>query len=269
MITAKNGLKLYQEVKAVDNAKANVLLVHGYAEHSERYDSFLEKLRMKGYNTYAYDHQGHGKSEGRKAYVDRFSDYVDDLEIVISEIDPSLPLIILCHSMGGLVVVNYLINHVNNQIIKGVIFSAPAVMIPADLSPFLQKISGFMSWLMPKLKTVKLDSSGVSRDPEVVKAYDADPLIYHEGAYARTGAEMIKTQKWVQTQFDKIKVPFLLLQGSADKLAEPQGAELLYENASSDDKEFLRYKDYYHELLFEPGHQEIENTIIKWISSRV
>lgn len=268
MITAKNGLKLYLKSQTVDNARANVLLVHGYAEHSGRYTSFFDNLRSNGLNTFVYDHQGHGKSEGRTAYVNRFSDYVDDLKVVIDQIDDSLPIVLFCHSMGGLIVANYLIQH-DHRKVKACIFSAPAVMIPADLSPFLQKISGFMSWLVPKLKTVKLDSSGISSDPNEVKIYNEDPLIYRGGTYARTGAEIIKTQKWVQTQFDKIKVPFLLLQGSADKIAEPKGAELLYEKSSSDDKEFLRYKDYYHEVLREPGHEEIENTIAKWILDRV
>lgn len=268
-IKGANGTTLFYESDTQLANSAKLLLLHGYGEHSGRSVDFLNQAAQQGLDTYRYDHQGHGKSEGRMAYINRFQDYVDDLKIVISQLpDDGKPLFIFSHSMGGLILTKYLIDH-GHEGIKGVVFSAPAVMIPADLSPFLQKISGVMSVILPKLQTVKLDTQWLCRDNEVVADYLEDPLVYHEGAYARTGSEMIKTQKWTQQHFDKIKVPFLLLHGSDDKLAEPKGSEQLYEKASSNDKEFHRYKDYYHELIFEPGKEQIITKILDWIKTRI
>lgn len=269
IIHSANGNQLFFEKQVLAKNQAKVLLIHGYAEHSGRYSAFLDQLSNSGYDTYRYDHQGFGKSAGKSGYISSFQNYVDDLEIVINSLPADgKPLFVFSHSMGGLVLTNYLIDKKPNNI-KGVVFSAPALMVPADMSPFLQKISGLLSTILPFVKTVKLDMKALSRDQDEVDKYINDPLVYHKGIVARTGAEILKTQEWIQGQFANITIPFLLLHGSADKLADPKGSEMLYNNAKSNDKEFNRFKDYYHELLFEQGREQVQHKIIDWLNHRV
>ncbi|NNF35219.1 MAG: hypothetical protein HKN68_13995, partial [Saprospiraceae bacterium] len=134
------------------------------------------------------------------------------------------------------------------------------------ISPFLQKISGVLSMLFPWLKTIKLESEFLSRDPKVVEEYLNDPLVYKKGAYARTGGEMLKYTKLIQDKFDKISCPMLVLHGTGDKLTDYQGSVKLFEHASSEDKELKLYEGWYHELCKEPEKAEVFKAMKEWLS---
>ncbi len=249
-------------------AKANMILVHGYAEHSSRYSEMAEKLLSAGINVYTFDLTGHGKSSGRKAYIDRFQDYVKDLNDLKNKVNmsPDLPTFIYGHSMGALVVISDIL--LKKSSYDGVIFSAPALKIQEDLSPFLQKISGVMSVIVPKLKTVVLDSSLISRDPKEVDKYQRDPLNYRGGTYARTGAEIIKTTKICAELFHEFTLPVFVTHGSADGLTDPSTSQEFYDECSSKDKTIKIYEGLYHEIMREPEKNEVIQDIIDWIVSR-
>lgn len=249
-------------------SRANLILVHGYAEHSSRYSDMAEKLLSSGINIYTFDLTGHGKSSGRKAYINRFQDYVQDLNDMKKKLEmaPDLPTFIYGHSMGALVLISDVL--LNKAKYAGVIFSAPALKIQEDLSPFLQKISGVMSIITPKLKTVVLDSSKISRDPIEVDKYQRDPLNYREGTYARTGAEIIKTTKICADLFHEFELPVFITHGSADGLTDPSTSQQFYDECSSEDKTLKIYDGLYHEIMREPEKDEVVQDIIDWISNR-
>ena len=266
-LRTKDNLSLYSCRNEVEDPKAQFLILHGYTEHCRRYDQIAEAINEVGINVIRYDHRGYGRSEGKRAYINSFGQYTDDLKWLIhNHIDPDLPLYIGSWSMGGLILASYIIEE-GNQDLAGCIFCSSALKINEDLSPFLQKISGILSKITPWLKLVKLDSSALSRDPHVVEEYLNDPLVYKKGIYARTGGEMLKQTRAVQDKFHKISCPLLILHGTADQLTDPAGSQKLYDEASSTDKTIKLYDGWFHELFKEPEKGEVFELLKNWLKN--
>lgn len=264
-----SGTELHTRTYPTPSPIARIILVHGYAEHSGRYAWVCEQLNAANIAVYAYDHLGHGKSSGRKAYVTNFDTYVDHLEAMVQRwtADVDVPVFLLGHSMGGLVIAKYLVDRQVDHI-AGIVLSAPALKADPDLSPFLQKISPIAGRLLPKLKTVTLDGAYISRIPEEVATYQADPLIYHQGTYASTGYQMLRSMNYVQQHFDRWSLPTLILHGTADKLADPTASQMLYDQMSSTDKTLHLLPGLYHEITREPEKHKVMETITQWITER-
>lgn len=251
-----------------DDSKANILIVHGYAEHSGRYAETAQELNKAGYSVYAYDRRGEGESEGKRASVNKFSVQVDDLQSVLSKIEKSIKkLFIYGHSLGGLISVKHIIDS-NAKDIDGVILSGPLLMPDEDMSPFLQKIAGIVGRILPFLPVVKVDSSLVTRSESERKAYDEDPLVFHGSTTARTAFEFLRTMKFVQKNFGSIKIPFLVMHGGADKISNPKGSQLLFDKASSEDKSIKIFDGQYHEIMREPEKQMFFDAVVDWLDKR-
>lgn len=268
-----DGKKLYlQAWEPESERKAAMLLVHGLGEHSSRYAHLAEYLNAKGIAVYTFDGRGHGKSSKPKvtAYFERASIYVKDVDDLYNKMKDYVgeaPCFIFGHSMGGGMVAQHVLAHQPDT--KGVILSAPALMAGDDISPFLIKISGFLSKVAPKLKAVKLDSSHLSHDPQVKKDYDADELVYSKGIPARTGAELLNMIDEIQANMDQFDLPVLLLHGTEDHLTNINGTKLLYSKASSQDKTLKLYEGFYHELVNEVEKERVMKDIADWILERL
>jgi len=252
----------------VENPKANVLIVHGYAEHSGRYAETAGVLNKAGFSVYAYDRRGEGESGGKKAVVNNFEEQVNDLISVIRMIEKGgRKLFLYGHSLGGLITTNYVID--NNAIgIDGLILSGPLLMPDEDMSPFLQKIAGIVGRVLPFLPVIKVDTSLVTQVEEERKAYDEDPLVFHGSTNARTAFEFLRTMKYVQKKFSVIRLPFLVMHGGADKLSNPKGSQMLYDMASSEDKAIKIFDGFYHEIMREPEKQLFFDAFTEWIEKR-
>ncbi len=263
--TLSHNTNIHKIEWLVSDSKAHLLLVHGYAEHSGRYDHFAKFLNTKGISVTAYDQRGYGKSNGLKGYVDRFSTYISDLKQIRAQI--KRPVFIMGHSMGGLVAAHYVVGKMGEDI-KGLISSSAALELDPKLSPILQALAPILGFLFPKLPTEKLDKTYLTRDPKVLEDYMNDPLMYLGGTRARTGAEMLKAIKQIRLDFDKIDLPLLAIHGGGDKLTMPGGTKKLHTDASSTDKTLNIYPDLYHELIHEPEKNMIMNDIANWILER-
>lgn len=291
-------LKLYEQVwlpaqGAEDGSlhtKATVMLVHGFGEHSGRYFHVAKALVERNYAVYAYDQRGHGKSGGKRAFINQWDDYVNDFEVALNRVLESsgdLPLFILGHSMGGLVLASYLIRHKDlfhpylqpqsilgdeppppKIPIAGVVFSSSLLVMPNNVSPLLVSLSGFFSAIAPGMKAIKVDPATLSRDPVEVQKYMDDPLVYHDGMPVRTGYEMRQAVEALQYQMADIEVPFYVFHGSHDKLTVPQGSELLYFKARSMDKTHKVYIGGYHEMLNSPERNVVIGDILDWFDAR-
>lgn len=249
-------------------ATANIFMVHGYGEHIVRYEEMMEMFASLKLNVYGYDRRGEGRSEGRKGYVVSIDNQVKDLIALRTEmITNELPTFIYAHSLGGLITTKYLIDYPDHGL-SGCILSGPLLKVDDDISPFLQKISGVVAALLPKLQTVKVDTNLLSRNPKVKPAYEADPYIYHGGTPARTGDQILKSTAYVQANFEKVKLPILITHGGADKLADPKGSQWMYDRVSSSDKQLKIFDGLYHEIMHEPEKAEVFETMKKWLSSR-
>jgi acylglycerol lipase len=265
------GLSLYYQCWLSDKSPKAVLLVaHGLAEHSSRYKNLVNYFVPKGYAVYAFDYRGHGKSEGLRSYVDRFSDYVADLKTFFDKVRKEhrdAKIFLVGHSMGGTVATAYAIEH--QQGLAGVITSAPSLVASSTVSPALLAIAGVVSALAPKMGVTVLDASTISRDKSVVDAYVNDPLVFRGKIPARTGAELARMWKTLPEQMPKIKLPMLIMQGTADRLANPASSKLLYKRAGSKDKTLKLYKGFYHEIFNEPGHRQVMADVEAWLKKHL
>jgi alpha-beta hydrolase superfamily lysophospholipase len=223
-----------------------------------------------GYAAYGLDHIGHGKSEGEREVVKRFEDYTDTLTIyydMVKSWQAGKPIFILGHSLGGLIATYYLLDH--QEKFKGAIISAPAIKVSANISQGLILMSRLLSALAPKAGMLALDTSSISRDPEVVRAYVEDPLVFHGKTPARLASEMLRAMLRVTAELSKITLPFITLQGSEDKLVDPGGAQMLYDEAGSKDKTLKIYAGFYHEVFNEPERLQVLKDVEAWLETHV
>jgi len=226
--------------------KAVLLVVHGLAEHGGRYMNLVNHFLPLGYAVYAVDHLGHGRSEGARVYVEQFADYTDTLVTfreMIRGWQKGKPVFLVGHSMGGLIGALYLLSHQNE--LAGAVLSA----------------------LIPRLGLIQLEAEGVSRDPAVVQAYETDPLVYRGKVTARLGAEMINAMKQVVAEASRISLPLLILQGGADRLVHPSGAQMLHDRVASTDRKIILYEGLYHEVFNEPEHGQVLRDVEMWLEA--
>lgn len=269
--TAARGSKRYYQVWLPESPpKAVLLLVHGLAEHSGRYTNLVSHLVPRGYGVYALDHVGHGKSDGARTYVERFGDFGEALRkyfVMIREWQPEVPIFLVGHSLGGLIAATYLLEHPDG--LQGAILSGPAVKIPDSISSVTIFAGKILSALFPGFGVLGLDARGVSRDPAVVTAYLKDPLVFTGKVTARLGAEMLKAMRRIEADAHQIRLPVLILQGSADKLVDPAGARMLHERVGSADKTLKVYEGLYHEVYNEPEHRQVLRDVESWLERRL
>jgi len=266
----RNASIYYQGWLPEGEPKAVLLIVHGLAEHSGRYMNIVNHFVPLGYAVYGIDHLGHGKSEGTRVYVSCFEDYTETLKIffeMVRGFQPSKPVFLIGHSLGGLIGAVYLLDH--QAELTGAVLSGPAVKVPSNITPVIVVVGKILSALLPRVGLIGLEADGVSRDPAVVQAYVSDPLVYRGKTTARLAAEMVKAMQRVSAEATKISLPIMVLQGSADKLVDPAGARMLYDTVSSTDKEIRIYEGFYHEVFNEPEHDRVLRDMEIWLEAHL
>jgi alpha-beta hydrolase superfamily lysophospholipase len=250
--------------------KAVVLLAHGYAEHVGRYEHVAKRLTDAGYAVYAIDHWGHGKSDGTPGFVPRFSAFTDGLAELLTLVEVNhgdTPRLLLGHSMGGLIATLFLIERQSTFVATAL--SGPAIVPGAPPSRFTIWISRFLSRFFPRLGVLALDANGVSRDPAVVAAYLADPLVYTGKIGARLGKEFMDAMGAAQAGAPKITLPILLQHGEKDSLAAVAGSQYLFAHVSSADKTLKIYPGLFHEIYNEPERDAVLDDLIAWFDAHV
>ncbi|WP_230464902.1 alpha/beta hydrolase [Nocardia seriolae] len=252
------GGRVYWQAWLPDtDPRALAVIVHGYAEHSGRYAHVAERLVESGFAVYALDHTGHGKSEGARANIGSLDGAADNVRTMLATATgrhPELPVFLIGHSMGGLTTA-YLAVRDQPQV-TGIVLSGPAVDIEGGNA--IQRLAApLVARFLPNLPVIKLDSKLVSRDPEVVRAYDEDPLVHHGGVPARTAGEMLRAGNYVKAHLDRLTAPLLVQHGTADGLASPTGSDVLERDAGSEDKTVIRYDGLYHEIYNEPEQDKV------------
>lgn len=260
----------YQAWLPKGEVKAALIVVHGLGEHCGRYMNVVNHFVPLDYAVYGLDHLGHGKSGGMREVVERFTDYIDTLKVfheMVKGWQRGKPMFLLGHSMGGLISSYYLLEH--QASFRGAVLSAPAVKVSDRISQATIIVGKILSRLAPRMGLLALDTNGISRDPEVVKAYVNDPLVFHGKTPARLAAELLKAMLHVTAEADKISLPFIVVQGSEDKLVDPGGAQALFDKARSKDKTIKVYEGLYHEVFNEPERARVLKDVETWLAAHV
>jgi acylglycerol lipase len=253
--------------------KAVLLIVHGLAEHSGRYMNLVNRFVPLGYAVYGIDHLGHGRSEGRRLYVERFADYTVPIKAYAAMVrcwQPGRPVFLVGHSMGGLIGATYLLAH--QAELAGAILSGPAIKPPGDIAAATIFAGRVLSVLFPWVGIVsRTTPEDISRDPAVVEAYVADPLVYQGKITARLGAEMLGAMERVRSEAGRITLPLLIVQGGADRLVDPAGARILYDAVASPDKQLIVYDGFSHEVFNEPENDRdrVLSDVERWLEAHL
>ena len=151
--------------------------------------------------------------------------------------------------------------------LSGLILSGPAVKVSDAVSPVTIEISKILSRIFPKAGIIKLESAKISRDPDVVAAQEKDPLVHHQKISARLGAEMLVAMENLQTDAGRIILPLLILQGGADEMVDPSGAQLLLDLVGSTDRTLKIYDGMYHEVFNELEHDRVLDDLQRWLEA--
>jgi acylglycerol lipase len=254
----------------VKSPKAVLVIAHGLAEHSGRYRNLAEFFTGRGYAVYGLDLPGHGRSEGSRCYINRFSDYTEDvgsfLDLVRNE-GREGKIFLLGHSMGGTIAVDFAVGYQDE--LTGMLISAAVMKVGYSVTPFQVMAAGILSRLVPKMGVSVLDATAISKDPAVVDAYVNDPLVYRGKIRARTGAELIRTIGELSTRLPEIRLPVLIMHGTEDRLSEPEGSRMLYEKLGSADKTLKMYEGLYHEIFNEPEREQVMADAASWIAAHL
>ncbi|WP_328392058.1 alpha/beta hydrolase [Nocardia sp. NBC_00416] len=248
-----------------------IVLVHGVAEHSGRYDYVARTFAAAGFAVHALDHVGHGESAdaGTRANigsVDNAADNVAALLDLAREEHPGAPAFVVGHSMGALITL-YLATRAPLEV-AGVVVSAPPLIIDAG-NPAQRLLAPVLTRLAPNLGVLKLDSSQISRDPAVVTAYDDDPLVFRGKLPARTATEILTAAATVLDRLPRLRVPTLALHGTADVIAAPASTDRIEQHAGTTDLTVRRYDGLYHEIFNEPERDRVLADVVAWLDARV
>jgi len=247
------GVKIYRRAwLPASRARAVMVLAHGMSEHSARYDHVGRFLAARGMAVHALDHRGHGRSGGEMGTVESFDHYLDDLSTFLSLVrgeEPHGPLVLLGHSMGGLIVAAYLLERRPQPDL--VILSGPAIV------PIMEA------------EGRRVDATRLSRDPEAQRAYLEDPLILRERVKDELYYRLAEGIGLLVGRASEIHQPLLLIHGTADRLCSAEGAEMWVRASSSTDVTVNLYPEGRHEMFNEINRDEVLAGMWAWLDARI
>src|SRR3954465_10757041 len=268
-VPGSSGLNIFvRSWRPSGSARAVIVICHGLNAHSGQYQWVGEQFAAVGLAVYALDLRGRGRSDGERFYVEKFADYVSDVATVVALAkarEPGLPAYLLGHSAGGVVSCIYTLEH--QSALAGLICESFAFQIPAP--DFAIAVLKGLSHLAPHAHVVKLKNEDFSRDPDVVRAMNNDPLIAHEVQPTRTAAEMARADERLKREFPLITLPVLILHGTLDKATKPSGSQRFYDLAGSTDKTLKLYEGHFHDLLNDFDKEAVMTDIQHWLDAHI
>jgi len=265
------GVRIVYDVWTPDTPpRAVVVLSHGLGEYARRYDHVAQFFGDAGLVTYALDHRGHGRSDGKRMLVRDISEYTGDFDTLVgiaTREHHGLKCIVLGHSMGGGIVFAYGVERPDNY--DMMVLSAPAVAAQDLVSPLMTVAAKVLGVLTPGLPVQELDVEAISRDPAVVAAYNDDPLVYHGRVPAGVGRALLQVGETMPQRAPALTAPLLVVHGDADRLIPVDGSRRLVECVGSTDVELKVYPGLYHEVFNEPERAQVLGDVVSWILKRL
>ena len=258
--------KIYYRQWPVSEPVVVLLISHGLGEHSARYAHVAEFFNQQSITVYALDHRGHGRSGGLRGHVEDFSQYSEDLHLLISQLrlqHPGLPVHLLGHSMGGLITTGYALRY--DRVIASLALSAPAYGIMGLANKASLLLAPLLALLAPTMSLSNgLDAHAISRDSNVVKAYQDDPLVHDRitPAWARA---FRREQGFVAREINRLKISTLMILAGSDSLTDPAVSKALFEKIAAEKKQLLIYGAAFHEVFNEAERFKALEEVLVWL----
>jgi alpha-beta hydrolase superfamily lysophospholipase len=230
----------------------------------------IDALVDHGIAVYVIDHSGHGRSDGPRGLVAQFDNLVDDFALVTGQAkseQSGLPLFVLGHSMGGLIATRYAIRHQAD--LAGLILSAPAIVIDEQTSPLMKKLLLGLARVAPGLSVLPERRGILSRDPEVERVKEEDPLCNYPRTRIGVAREILLASEDTQKHLQELTLPLLVMHGGDDVLTFPSGSTMVFERAASTDKTLKLWPGLRHEIFNEPEGPEVIEFMIEWLEERL
>jgi alpha-beta hydrolase superfamily lysophospholipase len=278
--TVRTGDRLRLQLRywPLTTPRGTVLIVHGLGEHSARYEALAVVLNRAGWSVASYDHRGHGRSEGARGTIAAPESLLADLAVVIDALrsNATAPLLLLGHSMGGLVAARFAAELLEARPavwcrpVDGLVLSSPA--LDAGLSASQTLLLAVLGRVAPSLRIANgLSPAWLSRDAAVVRAYEADPLV-HNRITPRLVRFIVDAGEFVRARAAAWRTRTLLLYAGADRCVAPAGSRAFAAQAPASVVQSREFPGLFHEIFNEPEHAEVEalllETLAGWAAPR-
>merc|ERR1712142_641435 len=251
----------------------SIFLCHGFGEHLGWYEGLAQQVANKGLLVFGHDHQGHGRSEWKRAFVESADDYVQDVLRHCGEVKaeyPGLPMFIYGHSMGGMITVSTVMR--NPSFFQGMILEGPLIIPdPSEVTPTKILMGKFMSTILPEMQMGRIRVEQVTSDTEVQARLTTDKLRWTGGVKLGLGMAFLRCLENIHKNLSAVSLPFLILHGENDSLCQPSGSHLLVREAKSKDKKLKIYPGASHHLILEEKkiRDEVIKDIVGWIVQKL
>lgn len=264
------GLKIFYQYWVPDAPKAVLVLVHGIGDHSGRYGPFVRYFVERGFAVALYDQRGHGRSDGERGHADQFQDYLQDLAQFIQmskERFPKAPHFLVGHSFGGQIALNFVVRYAKG--LRGVVLSSPNVALKLPVPNWKKKVADWAQNSMGHMRlTHPLNAKMLSHDPEVVKAYESDPLVFHH-VTARLGALIMQNLEIIMAMALRIHLPTLFVQAGDDVICSPEGTKAFFQRVPIAKKQLKVYDGMFHELFNETNREQVFADVETWLNEQL
>ncbi|MGB3546890.1 MAG: lysophospholipase [Saprospiraceae bacterium] len=263
---ANDGVTIFARELPVDNPRAVMGIIHGLGEHGGRYDELADYFREHGIAVLTYDRRGHGRSSGKRGHTPAYSFFLDEVAKLLIECErrySDLPVFLFGHSMGGNILLNYLIHR--KPRISGAVVSAPHIRLPFEPSPLLIGFGKLIRSIYPSFSQHnQLDQSKLSRDPAFNAHFDADPLT-HDRITSQTALSIIEKADELDAYDGPLPAPTLIMHGDADALTDFGGSRDFAGRVSGGPVTFRAWPGLYHDLVNDPEKARVKQFILEWL----
>lgn len=266
-LASSDGTRLFFRRHAAASPQARVLVIHGFAEHSGRYLELLDALADAGFDALAFDLRGHGRSEGRRAHLRRFEDYLEDTRAAFAALTAGTDgtALVFGHSMGGLIATHFAASEPRRC--RALALSGPMFARALAVNPVKLLAAHVLGRLLPVFSMPSgITGAHLTSDPDEIARHDADPLILHQ---ARAGwfVALEGAMAAAPAAVARLTMPLYLMHGEADPLTAFDASRALFPSAPSTDKTFVPLPGLRHETLHEVGREALRANLVAWLAA--
>lgn len=270
---SRDGVGLYGEFFDVASPVASAVILHGYAEHCGRYREVANVLAGEGIASLSFDQRGHGRAEGQRGHIQRWSNTLDDLDAAVERLDHlcpgDRPRFLVCHSNGSLIALRALADpsRIPSRVV-GAVLSSPFLRLRQKVNPVKTAVAQIAGRLLPTLSMPnELRIEDLTHDPGKLAERRIDTLC-HEVASSRWFTEMLEAQEWVREFIVKMKVPTLWLVAGGDRIADPATTRQVHARVRAPSI-YREFPEMHHEVFNEVGRGTAFDLIREFVRERL